>query len=85
MLRNENAFSIAQPRISFAEPDQLLVDPALAASTKAQLVAMGHAVQEYGEGLGNAHGLMIDYDRSKRPLHYYGAADPRGEGLARGL
>ena len=79
------AQAIAQPRISFAEPDKLLVDPGLAAETKTALAAMGHSVQVQSEGLGNAHGLTIDYDGSKRPIGYSGAADPRGEGLARGL
>jgi gamma-glutamyltranspeptidase/glutathione hydrolase len=79
------AQAIAQPRISFAEPDQLLVHPLLVAETKVKLAAMGHDVHEFAEDLGNAHGLVIDYDGSKQPLHYSGAADPRGEGLARGL
>ena len=77
--------AIAQPRISFAEPDQLLVDPSLAAETKVTLASIGHFVQDYDEGFWNAHGLTIDYDGSKQPIHYSGAADPRGEGLARGL
>ena len=79
------AEAIAQPRISFAEPDQLLVDSTLATETKVKLAAMGHVVEDYSEGVWNAHGLVIEYDGAKRPIHYSGAADPRGEGLAKGL
>jgi len=79
------AEAIAQPRISFAEPDKLLVDAGLAAETKVNLAARGHSVLDYDEGFWNAHGLTVDYDEAKRPMHYSGAADPRGEGLARGL
>ncbi|NCF65484.1 MAG: gamma-glutamyltransferase [Chloroflexi bacterium] len=79
------AQAIAQPRISFAEPDKLLVDAGLAAETKVKLAARGHSVQDYDEGYWNAHGLTIAYDGSKQPIYYSGAADPRGEGLARGL
>jgi gamma-glutamyltranspeptidase/glutathione hydrolase len=79
------AEAIAQPRISFAEPDKLLVDSGLAAETKVNLAAKGHSVHDYDEGYWNAHGLTIDYDEAKRPVHYSGAADPRGEGVARGL
>ena len=79
------AQAIARPRISFAEPDRLLVDAGLAAETKVILAAMGHSVQEHSEGLGNAHGLIVDYDGSKQPIQFSGAADPRGGGLAQGL
>ena len=79
------AQAIAKPRISFAEPDQLLVDPELEAGTKANLAARGHLVKDYDEGYWNAQGLTIDYDEAKRPVHFNGSADPRGEGLARGM
>ena len=36
-------------------------------------------------GLGNAHGLTIEYGpRSRRPVRFTGGADPRGEGIAIG-
>lgn len=79
------AGAIAQPRISFAEPNQLLIDPSLAADAKMTLAKMGHLVKDFAEGLGNAHGLTIEYDGHRRPVHFSGAADPRGVGLARGL
>lgn len=77
--------AIAQPRVSFAEPDQLLVDPALPSAVKRALASMGHKVHDFTSGLGNAHGLTIDYDSANQPVAFVGAADPRGEGLARGL
>lgn len=79
------AEAIAQPRISFTEPDQLLVDPSLMDALRSTLAAKGHLVQEFADGLGNAHGLTIETDQSHHPARFTGAADPRGEGLARGL
>lgn len=35
-------------------------------------------------GLGNAHGLTIEYDTEGNPVRFYGAADRRGNGLAEG-
>jgi gamma-glutamyltranspeptidase/glutathione hydrolase len=79
------AEAIAQPRISFGEPDQLLVDTWLPSPAKEALAAMGHNIHDVSDGLGNAHGLTIEYDEAKRPVRFTGAADPRGEGSARGL
>ena len=79
------AQAVAQPRISFEEPQYLLVDPTLAKRTMKELAARGHLIQQFPDGLGNAHGLTLEYGQSKRPQKFTGAADPRGEGLALGL
>lgn len=44
---------------------------------------MGHNIRV--RGLGNAHGLMIEYDTKGKPIRFTGGADPRGEGAAIGL
>ena len=77
--------AITAPRIAFMEPDSLAVDPALPDSTFNELVALGYApyVDEYG--LGNAHGLAIEYDESGEPDRFTGGADPRGGGVAAGF
>jgi len=79
------AEAIAQPRISFKEPDQILADPPLADATRTALAVKGHLIQEFADGLGNAHGLTLEYEQSAHPIRFSGAADPRGEGLAVGL
>jgi len=75
--------AIAAPRISFAEPDRLLVERAIPEAVHKALSARGHNVTLTG-GIGNAHGLTIDYDSNGRPARFAGGADPRGSGLARG-
>jgi gamma-glutamyltranspeptidase/glutathione hydrolase len=79
------AQAIAQPRISFEEPGQILVDPHMLDDARTALSAKGHLVQVFNDGLGNAHGITLDYEDSRRPIGFTGAADPRGEGLAIGL
>jgi len=75
--------AIAAPRISFAEPDVLMVEEAIPESVRAALAAMGHRVQTT-RALGNAHGLMIEYNSDNQPVRFVGAADPRGAGAAKG-
>ncbi|NIM58585.1 MAG: gamma-glutamyltransferase [Candidatus Aminicenantes bacterium] len=75
--------AIAAPRISFAEPDLILVENRIEASIQNALREKGHNVREV-RGLGNAHGLMIEYDAEGKPARFYGAADVRGNGLAKG-
>jgi gamma-glutamyltranspeptidase/glutathione hydrolase len=77
------AAAIAAPRISFVEPDGLAVEKSVPADVRNALAAMGHRVHITG-GLGNAHGLMIEY-RDGQPVRFTGAADPRGRGTAAGL
>lgn len=76
--------ALSAPRISFVEPSTLAVEEALPAEVRAALEAMGHEVRAV-RALGNAHGLTITWDADGRPGEFTGAADPRGEGVARGL
>lgn len=71
------------PRVSFVEPDTLAVEMQVPASVRKALEAMGHRVQTRG-GIGNAHGLTIEWGPDGVPARFTGAADPRGQGLARG-
>jgi gamma-glutamyltranspeptidase/glutathione hydrolase len=75
--------AIAAPRISFFEPDSLAVEAAIPAGVRETLSAMGHKI-DVARGLGNAHGLVIEYDANGRPIRFFGGADPRGMGSARG-
>jgi gamma-glutamyltranspeptidase/glutathione hydrolase len=70
-------------RISFYEPDQLGVEPAIPASVRDQLAKLGHKIRVV-TAIGNAHGLAIEYDSARRPVRFTGAADPRGAGKAIG-
>lgn len=76
--------ALAAPRISFIEPDILAVERRIDETVQRELAAMGHNVQTY-TSLGNAHALTIEYGPDGRVLRFTGGADPRGEGLARGL
>ncbi len=75
--------AIAAPRISFVEPDALAVERAISEHVREALAARGHDVRTTG-GLGNAHGLVIEYDAAGQPVRFLGGTDPRGEGEARG-
>jgi gamma-glutamyltranspeptidase/glutathione hydrolase len=77
--------AIAVPRISFVEPNEILVDATLPESVRAELSALGHNVRvDDGRGLGNAYGLTIEYDDEGRPVRFTGGSDPRGVGVAAG-
>lgn len=75
--------AIAAPRVSFVEPDVLSVEEAIPQDVRDALAAMGHKVQST-RALGNAHGLMIEYNSENTPVRFVGASDPRGAGSARG-
>ncbi len=75
--------AISAPRVSFVEPDRLAVERKISAEIRDALAAMGHKVFEVG-GLGNAHGLTIEYGADGKPVQFLGGADPRGSGLAKG-
>jgi gamma-glutamyltranspeptidase/glutathione hydrolase len=75
--------AIAAPRISFAEPDVIAVEGKIPEAVRQELIAMGHKIR-VAEGLGNAHGLTIEYDARGKPTRFTGGADPRGEGAAVG-
>jgi gamma-glutamyltranspeptidase / glutathione hydrolase len=75
--------AISAPRISFAEPDDLLVEDRIPEAVRKDLEARGHKVRVV-RALGNAHGLTIEYDPKGRVARLSGAADPRGVGKAAG-
>lgn len=75
--------AIAAPRISFVEPDVILMEEQISVSVQNSLQNLGHNIRE-ARALGNAHGLSIEYDDSGRPVRFKGGADPRGVGLAKG-
>jgi gamma-glutamyltranspeptidase/glutathione hydrolase len=77
--------AIAAPRISFAEPDLLVVEPLIPEHVREELAARGHTIRSTpNTRLGDAHGLTIEYDLRGRPSRFTGGTDPRGEGLAEG-
>ena len=70
-------------RVSFVEPNWLAVEETIPEEVRQALEAMGHEVRPVG-GLGNAHGLTIEYGEDGKPVRFSGGADPRGDGLAQG-
>lgn len=76
--------AITAPRISFIEPDELAVERSIPESIRKELEAMGHKIAVF-RTLGNAHGLIIEYDAQGKPIRFSGGADPRGEGIAVGI
>jgi gamma-glutamyltranspeptidase/glutathione hydrolase len=75
--------AIAAPRVSFVEPDILAVEDGIPAEVFDGLSALGHQVRR-AVGLGNAHGIVIEWGPGGRPTVFYGGSDPRGRGTARG-
>jgi len=75
--------AIAAPRISFAEPDLILVEEGISEAVREKLQAMGHNIRVV-RALSNAQGLTIEYDSKGKPKRFRGASDPRGIGLAKG-
>jgi gamma-glutamyltranspeptidase/glutathione hydrolase len=76
--------AIAAPRISTTNPNALLVEPGIPEAVRGGLASLGHNVRVDERGLGNAHGLTIEYDEQGRPVRFTGGADPRGVGAAAG-
>ncbi len=76
--------AIAAPRISFVEPDWLAVEAGIPQPILDALAASGHNPYVEELGLGNAHGLTVEYDPEGRPVRFTGGADPRAEGAAIG-
>jgi len=78
--------AIAAPRISFTEPNSFAVDAGMPASVQGGLEAAGHDVYVDEYGLGNAHGLSVEYGQGEAggPTRFTGSADPRAEGIAIG-
>lgn len=79
--------AIAAPRVSFIEPDIIAVEEGITETAIKTLRSMGHKIRviEKPGGLGNAHGLTIEYDKKGKPIRFTGASDPRGSGLAKGV
>jgi gamma-glutamyltranspeptidase/glutathione hydrolase len=79
--------ALSAPRVSFAEPDRILVEEGISPEVIEKLRGVGHNIDILYKprGLGNAHGLTIVYGRDGKPAKFFGAADPRGAGLAKGL
>ncbi|CAN5780428.1 gamma-glutamyltransferase [soil metagenome] len=77
--------AIAAPRIAFMEPDSLAVDPDLPEPVVNELYRLGYTpyVDEYG--LGNAHGLTVEYDETREVDRFTGGADLRSGGVAVGF
>jgi len=75
--------AISAPRISFTEPDFLAVEDRISQEIRDALAHRGHPVRPAG-GLGNAHGLMIEWGADGKPVSFTGGSDPRGTGLAKG-
>ncbi len=78
--------AIAAPRISFTAPNSFAVDAGMPASVQGGLEATGHDVYVDEYGLGNAHGLTVEYGPGEagEPTRFTGGADPRAEGIAIG-
>jgi gamma-glutamyltranspeptidase/glutathione hydrolase len=79
--------AISVPRASFTEPDRILLEEGISSDVIEKLRAVGHKIRILSKpgGLGHAHGLTIEYGKNGKPVKFYGAADPRGKGLAKGL
>lgn len=75
--------AIDAPRISFSEPDNILVENEISTSVREELEKMGHIIRKVN-AVGNAHGLMIEYDGRGKPSRFAGASDRRGTGSAKG-
>jgi gamma-glutamyltranspeptidase/glutathione hydrolase len=76
--------AISAPRISTTSPNALLVESGIPRSVRNELSALGHNVRVEERGLGNAHGLTVEYNARGKPVWFTGGADPRGEGAAAG-
>ena len=74
--------AVAAPRISFAQPDVLLVERTLSPEVRKALSSRGHTLREVA-AIGNATGVAIEWGSDGRPSGFVGAADPRGMGTAR--
>jgi gamma-glutamyltranspeptidase/glutathione hydrolase len=77
--------AINAPRISFAEPNDLLVEDTISAETRAALQAKGHTLRLVSDGIGNAHGLTLLYDNTGQLVGFTGGFDERGDGAAMGI
>ena len=78
--------AISAPRISFVEPNSIAMDAGIPASASNALASSGYEVFVDEYGLGNAHGLTVEYGPGEagEPVRFTGGADPRAQGVATG-
>jgi gamma-glutamyltranspeptidase/glutathione hydrolase len=78
--------AISAPRISFVEPNSIATDAGVPASASNALAASGYEIFVDEYGLGNAHGLTVEYGPGEagEPVRFTGGADPRAQGVATG-
>ena len=79
--------ALAAARVTFVEPDRILIEEGIDPDVVAKLREVGHNIRivEKPGGIGNAHGLTIEYGKDGKPVRFKGSSDPRGIGLAKGL
>lgn len=75
--------AIAAPRISFTEPNLLVLEESLPEEVMAALRERGHSTIRT-QAMGDAHGLTVEWGPDGKPIGFTGGADPRGTGLAKG-
>jgi gamma-glutamyltranspeptidase/glutathione hydrolase len=85
-FRMDIAAALAAPRVSFIEPDTIAVEEDVGQVVIKALESLGHKIRilRHPGGLGNAHGLTVEFGADGRPAKFNGAADPRGRGRAQG-
>jgi gamma-glutamyltranspeptidase / glutathione hydrolase len=78
--------AISASRIAFVEPNSIAMDAGIPASARGALAASGYAIFVDEHGLGNAHGLTVEYGPGEggEPVRFTGGADPRAQGVATG-
>ncbi len=79
--------ALTSPRVTFVEPDRILIEEGISKQVIERLRSVGHNIRIISRpgGIGNAHGLTIEYGKNGKPSLFKGGSDPRGSGLAKGL
>jgi len=79
--------ALASPRVTFVEPDRIYIEEGISRQVVQRLRAVGHNIRTVSRpgGIGNAHGLTIEYGKNGKPSLFEGGSDPRGNGLAQGF
>jgi gamma-glutamyltranspeptidase/glutathione hydrolase len=75
--------AILAPRIRWSSPDNVRVEGRISEEVIKALEAKGHTIEvieDIARSVGNAHGIRFDRTTGT----FYGAADPRGIGIALG-
>jgi gamma-glutamyltranspeptidase/glutathione hydrolase len=76
--------AIEAPKMCFVEPDLLQFEKGISEKIKNNLIGLGHNVDKNRYGIGNAHGLVINYDEEGNITGFTGVSDPRLTGSAKG-